>query len=93
MEDIVPLAGRFICSCHCQQNIVKTCGGGKGHKALSALWVYNLLCGCKLVASLAATRKKYKERMHPTDRHYLFNIANEIIPCCKVCSGQFSVYV
>jgi hypothetical protein len=58
MEDIVPLAARFICSFHCRQNLVKKCGGGKGHKALSAFWVYNILCGCKSVASLAATRKK-----------------------------------
>ncbi len=78
MEDTVPLAGRFLCSFHCQQNIIKKCGGRKGQKVLSALWVYNLLIGCKSVASLSATRKKYKDKMFTTDRHYLFNIAEEM---------------
>ncbi len=30
MEKIIPLAGRFLCSFHCQQNIMKNCGGGTG---------------------------------------------------------------
>jgi hypothetical protein len=25
-----------------------------------------------------ATRKKYEDQMHPTDRHYLFSIADKI---------------
>ncbi len=37
IEDIVPMSGRFLCSFHCQQNLVKKCGGGKGHKALTAI--------------------------------------------------------
>ncbi len=72
------LTGRFLCSLHCQQKNVKKWGGGRGHKVLTAIWVYNLLSGCKSVASLLATRKKYEERMHPTGHHYLFNIANEM---------------
>jgi hypothetical protein len=75
INDIVPSAGRFHCSFHHQQNLVKKCSGRKGHKALTA---YNLLSGYKSVASLTATRKKYKDRMHPTDHHHLFNIANEM---------------
>jgi hypothetical protein len=78
MEEIVPLAGRFLCSFHRQQNIMKKCGGGNGQRPLSALWVYNLLIGCKSVASLSATRKQYKEKMYSTDRHYLFNVAEEM---------------
>jgi hypothetical protein len=57
MEDTVLLAGRFLCSFHCQQIIIKKCSGRKGQKVLSALGVYNLLIGCKSVASLSATRK------------------------------------
>jgi hypothetical protein len=57
MEDIVPLAGRFLCSFHSRQNIVKKCGSRKGHKALTAIWVYNLLSSCKSVASISATQK------------------------------------
>jgi hypothetical protein len=36
MEDIIPLAGRFLCSFHHQQTLVKKYSGGKGHKALTA---------------------------------------------------------
>jgi hypothetical protein len=89
MEDSVPLVGRFLCSFHCRQNIVKKCGGRKGHKALTAIWVYNLLSSCKSVASLSATRKKCKDKMHLTDRHHLFNIADEIqFPAARCAQGD-----
>jgi hypothetical protein len=78
MEETVPLAGRFICSFHHSQNIMKKCGGGNGQRPLAALWMCNLLTGCKSVASLSATRKKYHDKMFPTDCHYLFNIAEEM---------------
>jgi hypothetical protein len=65
MEDIVPLAGRFLCSFHHQQNIVKKCGGRKGHKLLSALCMFNLLIGCKSVVSLSATRKSTRKGCTP----------------------------
>ncbi len=41
IDDIVPLAGEFHCSFHCQQKNVKKCGGKKGHKLLTALWLNN----------------------------------------------------
>ncbi len=89
MEDTVPLVGRFLCSFHCQQNIVKICGGGKGQKVLFDLWVYNLLIGCKSVASFSATRKKYEDKMLPTDCHYLFNIAEEMqFPAARCAQGN-----
>ncbi len=56
INDIVPSAGKIHCSFHCQQNIVKKCGGGKGHKPLTALWLCNPLCDCKSVTLLTATR-------------------------------------
>jgi hypothetical protein len=62
INDIVPLAGRLHCSFDWQQNLVKKCGGRKGHKALTAIWLYNLLCGCKSVALLTATRKSGRIR-------------------------------
>ncbi len=89
MEDIVPLVGRFLCSFHCWQNIVKKCGDRKVQKALTVIWVYNLLSGCKSVASLSATRKKYKDKMHPTDHHYLFNIVDEMqFPAARCAHGN-----
>jgi hypothetical protein len=91
MEDTVPLAGRFLCSFHCQQNIVKKCGGGKVQKAMSALWVYNLLIGCKSAVSLSATRKKYEDKMFPIDRYYLFNIAEKMQFPAARCAQDNSV--
>jgi hypothetical protein len=89
MEDIVPLAGRFLCSFHHQQNIIKKCSGGNGQRAMSTLWMYNLLIGCKSVASLSTTRKKYKDEMFSTDRHYLFNIAEEMqFPAARCAWGN-----
>jgi hypothetical protein len=89
MEEIVPLAERFLCSFHRRQNIMKKCGGGSDQRPLSALWMYNLLIGCKSVASLSATTKKYKEKMHPTDCHYLFNIAEEMqLPAARCAQGN-----
>jgi hypothetical protein len=56
-----------------------------GHKVLTV----NLLIGCKSVASLLATRKKYEERMHPIDHHYLFNIADEMqFPATRCAQGN-----
>ncbi len=89
MEDTVPLARRFLCSFHCQQNIIKKCGDGNGQRALSALWMCNLLIGCKSVASLPTTRKKDEDKMLPTDRRYLFNIAQEIqFPAARYAQGN-----
>jgi hypothetical protein len=58
MEEVIPLARRFLCSFHCQQNIITKCSGGACQRPLSAMWMYNLLMGCKSVASLSATRKQ-----------------------------------
>jgi hypothetical protein len=65
MEEVVPLVGRFLCSFHYQQNIMKKCNGGTGQRPLSAMWMYNLLVGCKSVTSLSATRKQYEEKCIP----------------------------
>jgi hypothetical protein len=89
MEDTVPLAGRFLCSFDCQQNIIKKCGGGNGQRTLSALWMYNLLIECKSVASLSTTRKKYEDKMFPTDCHYLLDIAEEMqFPAARCAQGN-----
>ncbi len=55
--------------------------------------MYNLLMGCKSVASLSATRKQYKEKMYPTDRHYLFNIAEEMQFPASRCAWDDSVCI
>jgi hypothetical protein len=68
---------------------MKKCGGGTGKRQLSAMWMYNLLVGCKSVTSLSATKKKYKEKMHPTDNHYLFRIPEEMhFPAAKCAQGD-----
>jgi hypothetical protein len=68
---------------------MKKCGGGTGQRPMSAMWMYNLLMGCKSVASLSATRKQYEEKMYPTDHHYLFNIAEEMqFPASRCAQGD-----
>jgi hypothetical protein len=53
------------------------------------MWMYNLLVGCKSVTSLSATRKQYKEKMYPTSRHYLFNIAEDMqFPATRFAQGN-----
>jgi hypothetical protein len=91
VEDIFPLAGRFLCNFHCRQNIMKKCNGRSGQRLLSALCMYNLLIGCKSVASLSAIQKKYEEKMYPTDCHYLFNIAEEMQFPAARCAQDNSI--
>jgi hypothetical protein len=72
IKEIIPSAGMFYCSFHCRHNIIRQCGGSNGHTPLTAIWLYNMLCGCKSLALFRATRLMYKDQMHPTDHHYLF---------------------
>ncbi len=68
---------------------MKKCNGGTGQRPLSAMWMYNLLVGCKSVTSLSATRKQFEEKMHPTDSHYLFRISEEMrFPAARCAQGD-----
>jgi hypothetical protein len=68
---------------------MKKCGGGTGQRPLSAMWMYNLLVGCKSVTSLSFTRKQYEENMHPTDKLYLFRIPEEMqFPAARCAQGD-----
>jgi hypothetical protein len=89
MEKIIPLVGRFLCSFHWQQKIMKKCSDGTGQRPLSAMWMHKLLMDCKSVALLSVTRKQYKEKMYPTDHHYLFNFAEEMqFPASRCAQGN-----
>jgi hypothetical protein len=51
--------------------------------------MYNLLIGCKSVASFSTTRIKYEDKMFPTVHHYLFNIAEEMqFPAARCAQGD-----
>ena len=53
------------------------------------MWMYNLFVGCKSVTSLSATRKLYREKMHPTDNHYLLRIPKEMqFPAARCAQGD-----
>jgi hypothetical protein len=68
---------------------MKKYSGGTGQRPLSAMWMYNLLVGCKSVTSLSATRQQYEENMHPTDKHYLFRIPEEMqFPAARCAQGN-----
>jgi hypothetical protein len=66
-----------MCSFHHRQNILKTCGGGKGLIPYSALWVFNILNSCNSVAQLDHYKQKYYEKMYPTNLHYLQKLPDE----------------
>ncbi len=82
-------AAQFMCSFHRQQNILKTCGGGKGLIPHSALWVFNILNSCNLVAQLDRYKQKYYEKMHPTNLHYLQKLLNKCqYPAARCTMGD-----
>jgi hypothetical protein len=62
----LPEAHQFNCSYHRHQNIIKACRG-PGKTPLTALWMYNLLCGSNSLSQLNATQEKFYPQMHPTD--------------------------
>jgi hypothetical protein len=43
VKDIFESAAQFMCAFHRCQNIISTCGGGKGLIPYLALWVFNIL--------------------------------------------------
>ena len=85
ISDIMPEAHQFHCSYHRRQNIIKTCGG-HGQTPLTALWMYNLLCGSNSLSQLNSTQNKYYPQMHPTDRHYLTKIDDRMQYPAARCS-------
>ena len=83
----LPEAHLFHCSYHRRQNIIKACGG-HGKTALTALWMYNLLCGSNSLSQLHATQEKYYPQMHPTDHHYLTKIDDKMqFPAARCSMG------
>ena len=85
----VKQAAQFHCSFHRRQNIIKTLGGGKGSTPLTALWLYNLLCGCHSVAQLETNKAKYYPQMHPTALHYLTKLEDKCqYPAARCAMGE-----
>jgi hypothetical protein len=88
-EEVLDHAAQFNCAFHCHQNIIKTCGGGKGEIPNSALWVSNILHFSNLVVQLELTKKKYYNLMHPTDRLYLTKIPDKCqYPAARCAIGE-----
>jgi hypothetical protein len=85
ISEIMPEAHQFHCSYHRRQNIIKNCGG-HGQTPLTALWMYNLLCGSNNMSQLESTQKTYYPKMHPTDRHYLTKIDDRMQYPAARCS-------
>ncbi len=70
-------AVQFLCLFHRRQNIIKTCGGGKGTTPLTALWMFNLLCSANSVKQIADYKAKYLHNMQPSDSHYLEKLPDQ----------------
>jgi hypothetical protein len=86
---ILPEAAQFHCSFHRIQNINKKCGGGTGATPLSALWMYKKLSSCNSVAHLEQVKATYYEEMHPTDRHYLTKLPDQVqYPAARCAMGD-----
>jgi hypothetical protein len=87
ISKVLPEAHQFHCSYHRRQNIIKACGC-HAQTALSALWMYNLLCGLYSLSQLHATQHKYYHQMHPTDHHYLTKIDDNMqFPAARCSMG------
>jgi hypothetical protein len=78
LQEIFEHASQFMCSFHRRQNIVKSCGGGKGKIPYSALWVYNMLSSCHNLERLEQLKQKYYPHMHPTDAYYLQKLPDNV---------------
>ncbi len=89
VEKEVKQAAKFLCSFHRHQNIIKTLGGGKGSTSLTALWMYNLLCGCDSVAQLKRNKEKYYPQMHPLALNYLTKLEDKCqYPAARCAMGD-----
>jgi hypothetical protein len=51
-------AAQFMCAFHRRQNILSSCGGGKGNIPHTALWMFNLLCSCNSMAEIQQKKEK-----------------------------------
>jgi len=78
LQEIFEHSSQFMCSFHRRQNIVKSCGGGKGKIPYSALWVYNMLSSCHNLERLEQLKQKYYPHMHPTDAYYLQKLPDNV---------------
>ena len=88
----VPEAFHFHCSWHRRQNIIKKCGGNANLPG-SALWMFNHLSNCRTNASIVHQSETLLDTMHPTDRHYLTKIANEVQYPAARCSMGEDIYM
>ena len=89
VEKEVKQAAQFFCSFHRRQNIIKTLGGGKGSTPLTALWMYNLLCGCDSVAQLERNKEKYYLQMLPSALNYITKLEDKCqYPAARCSMGD-----
>ena len=77
VANVTPQAHNFHCSHHRRENIIKACGGGKGIKPLTALWLYTKLSECSNMQEINTETAKYLQQLHKRDRHFLTKIPNE----------------
>ncbi len=78
-----------MCEFHRHQNILSTCGGGKGNIPHTALWMFNLLCLCNSMAEMQQKKEKHYEKLHPTDLQYLTKLPDECqYPAARCAMGD-----
>lgn len=75
-------------------NFNKACGGGKGKKPLTVLWLYNKLSECTIMQQLNTKANQFLAQMHESDRRYLIKIPNKkqyAVACCAM-SADICMY-
>ena len=93
VANIFQHAVQFHCSFHRRQNIIKTCGGGKGKTPLSALWMFNLLCSANSIKQIADYKAQYLHNMQPSDSHYLEKLPDKRQYPAARCAMGDNIYM
>ncbi len=89
VKEIFERAAQFMCAFHRRQNILSTCGDGKGNIPHTALWMFNVLCSCNSMAELQQKKEKNYEKLHPTDLHYLTKLPDKCqYPAARCAMGD-----
>jgi hypothetical protein len=76
IKEVLQSVGHFFCSWHQCKNIVLQCGGAGGQVPYSALWMFNKLSKCRLVAQWERECDRYFHKMHLKDVQYLNSVAD-----------------
>ena len=85
--------GRFYCSFHCWQNIIKMCGGGGGQVPNSVLWMYNKLMCRRSVALIDHNKHEHFKVMKSKDIQCINSLTYESQYPAAQCAMGENIYM